>query len=284
MSAPHSPGARLRSRASASGALTSVAALALSLTLTRGSGARTSPSGTQQRSACPWGTAARMRRSFATREAHRRHVPGRIIGVSGTPPAAPRSRMRCRRARQHIRREKATSNICTAQVLLAGDGEHVRRVSRAGRAAPHRRAGAYARRPASRRPSPGWAIGSYAHVVLRHAVRRGGVVGAAAPARRGAGAPHQSAGHLSHTNRHLARTRPRRSATSPTSSRRSRAQRSAALHGRRPRRQSRPSIPESLHRTSSYLTHPVFHRYRSETEMAALHQGLEARDCRSRRR
>src|SRR5256884_4064900 len=39
-----------------------------------------------------------------------------------------------------------------------------------------------------------------------------------------------------------------------------------------------PSIPESLHRTSSYLTHPVFHRYRSETEMLRYIKRLEARD------
>src|SRR2546429_321802 len=39
-----------------------------------------------------------------------------------------------------------------------------------------------------------------------------------------------------------------------------------------------PSIPESLHRTSSYLTHPVFHRYRSETEMLRYIKRLEGRD------
>src|SRR5207247_2989706 len=39
-----------------------------------------------------------------------------------------------------------------------------------------------------------------------------------------------------------------------------------------------PSIPESLHRTSSYLAHPVFHRYRSETEMLRYIKRLEGRD------
>src|SRR3989442_268765 len=85
-------------------------------------------------------------------------------------------------------------------------------------------------------------LSSRARVVLRHAVCGGRVVGAAAAARRGPGAPHQPAGHLPHADRHLARRghharRPRRPRDGVF------AQRGAALHGRGSGRQSRSLDP-----------------------------------------
>ena len=262
--------------AHAGGAIVTVATdlLALALLTPPGEWGADIAVGNSQRFGVPLGYGGPHAAFFATKDAYKRHIPGRIIGVSKDVDGKPALRMALQTREQHIRRDKATSNVCTAQVLLAvmasmyavwHGPEGIHRIAA--------RVHGQALKLAAALKKLGYKIDrdhffDTVSVIVDASVRSRIVAAAVAKQinLRPLGDDHLTVAlDETVTDQDLAdvvgcfaldRAAPAIDAGKPESE----------------------VIPEWLKRKSVYLSHPVFHRHRSETEMLRYMRSLEAKD------
>jgi glycine dehydrogenase len=231
--------------------------------------------GNSQRFGVPMGYGGPHAAYFATRDAYKRATPGRIIGVSIDSEGHPALRMALQTREQHIRREKATSNICTAQVLLAvlagfygvyhgPDG--VRTISERA----HRMAQVCAE--GLRRLGFEIVHEAFFDTLL---VRVPGQAGRIAARAREAtinlrlvDGDHLGISFDEATKRSNLAALWRVFAT--------KADRLLSINDIDA--EVPENVPEALRRTSDYMTHPVFHLYHAETEMMRYLRWLQAKD------
>ncbi|MBD3780458.1 MAG: aminomethyl-transferring glycine dehydrogenase [Micrococcales bacterium] len=258
------------------GALVTVAADLLSLTLLTPPGELGADIavGSAQRFGVPLFYGGPHAAYMAVRTGLERSLPGRLVGVSVDADGAPAYRLALQTREQHIRREKATSNICTAQALLAivasmyavhhgpdGLREIAERVhARASSLAAGLRAGGVEVAHAAFFDTVRAVVPGRARAVVAAAAARGINVWAADD-------DHvQVACDEVTTERHVAEVLA------------AFADAGLLAPGAPAAPDTAPAIPEALRRTSAYLTHPVFHRYRSETAMLRYLRALSDKD------
>ena len=273
--------APLTAWAHAAGALVVVASDLLALTLVAPPGEMGADVvvGNAQRFGVPLGYGGPHAAFFAARSAYARQMPGRMIGVSVDTHGRPAYRMALQTREQHIRRERATSNICTAQALLANV------------------AGMYA---AYHGPDGLREIALRVHGLARSLAGRLEALGMVQcndaffdtlrvdPGKAGTTAAVRSEAEAARVNFRYHPGGDIGIALDETTTRADveaivevfvRATGVAAASGPPPDRlRTAPDWPEALQRSTSFLTHPVFHGHRSELQMMRYLKRLERRD------
>jgi len=261
----------LSSAAHDAGALVTASAdlLALTLATPPGEWGADVAVGTTQRFGVPMGFGGPHAGYMSVRQGLERTMPGRLVGVSVDAVGAPAYRLALQTREQHIRREKATSNICTAQVLLA--------VMASMYAVYHGPAGLRA-----------IALQVHAHAeALRDALRDGGVEVAEGPffdtlRVRVPGRAHEVVDTALAAGANLWRVDDDTVQLSVDETTGlvdlGRVAKAFGVVAPDQVRVARPEWPDALVRSSDYLTHPVFSTHHSETAMLRYLRRLADRD------
>ncbi|MDT0309894.1 aminomethyl-transferring glycine dehydrogenase [Streptomyces sp. DSM 44917] len=262
-------------RAHELGAVVTVAADLLALTLLTPPGELGADIavGTSQRFGVPLGFGGPHAGYLSVRAAYARNLPGRLVGVSRDAAGRPAYRLALQTREQHIRREKATSNICTAQVLLAVIAAmYAVYHGPSGLAAIARRTHRYAALLAAGLREGGAEVvhgAWFDTLTVRVPARAAAVVAAAREAGinlRLTDADHVGIACDETTTRDRIAAVWRAFGVPGTDD-------LDALDVRTP-----DALPPALLREDAYLTHPVFHEHRSETAMLRYLRRLADRD------
>ena len=286
--------------AHAAGALVVVASDLLALTLLTPPGEMDADVvvGNAQRFGVPLGYGGPHAAFFAARRAHARQMPGRVIGVSVDAHGRPAYRMALQTREQHIRRERATSNICTAQALLANvAGMYAAYHGPAGLREIALRVHGLARRLADRLQALGFLLRHDAFFdTLRVDPGRAGGAAAVRSAAETARInfryhPDGDVGIALDETASLADVEDivevfARTAGSPGPAAVPASSHAAPADPAPPASPGpaaddplpAPSWPAALRRTSPFLTHPVFNRHHSELQMMRYLKRLERKD------
>ncbi len=225
--------------------------------------------GTTQRFGVPMGYGGPHAAYMATRDKHKRAMPGRIVGVSRDSHGNPAYRLSLQAREQHIRREKATSNVCTAQALLAvmasfyavfhgpeGLKAIAQRIHRKTvRLARRLEAAGFTVTPHAFFDTITVEVGPLQQTVLRRAVEEGINLRPVGTDRVGITLDEATRG--------------------PTIEA---VWRAFGIDAKDDDYTPEYRLPDDLLRTSEYLTHPVFHMNRAETEMMRYMRRLADRD------
>ena len=267
---------KLAEQAHQRGALLAVGAdlLALTLVAPPGETGADVAFGTAQRFGVPMGFGGPHAGYLAVHTSHARQLPGRLVGVSLDADGSPAYRLSLQTREQHIRRDKATSNICTAQVLLAVLAAMYASYHGAdGLTGIARRVHGHARAVAAGLGAAGVEVvhDTFFDTVLAHVPGQAAEIAAAAK-KRGINIWRADADHVSvscdeaTTDEHAALVLEAFGAAT------------AATPGRVARPVGDFNGPEIVLRTSEFLTHPAFKRYRTETAMMRYLRALSDKD------
>ncbi|MDE2491706.1 MAG: aminomethyl-transferring glycine dehydrogenase [Elusimicrobia bacterium] len=255
----------------AGGGLFVVAADVLSLALLKSPGELGADVavGSTQRFGVPLGYGGPHAAYMAVRDEHKRRLPGRIVGVSKDGRGRPALRLALQTREQHIRREKATSNICTAQVLLAvAAGMYAVYHGPEGLTRIASRVRALALRLRSGLKTLGYDVGSepiFDTVLVKSTEAK------ISSALRAAEAEKINLRIVDRTTLTVS--------LDETTTEADVADLLSVFGAQTPIPASAAEdLPPSLARTSKFLTHKVFSEHRSEHEMLRYLRGLEAKD------